>query len=415
MRFRGSLLLLACLILLAGGVSYGRTAGNYAAADERALATPAAAERSLSSLASYLAPDDRTENERVRAIYAWITQSITYDSACFGRAQTAAEVLTERRAVCSGFASLFEVLAQAAGFDAIVIRGVAKGAGPSAAMTEDKLLIHDWNAVKIDGTWQLIDCAFGAGSLDEQGRFRPRFEDHYFLTPPEIFIFDHFPDNPSWQLLNPPLSREDFRKQVTLRPAFFRYDLRLLSHTTSWIEADEDTVVSLAAPSSVNLMSSLERNGADLGEGLTFAQRTETGYNIHIAPPRKGDYLLKIHARDAESADPHYDCVAEYRLHASKPFTGQFPKMYLSYQEEGATLTAPLQGTLQAGRATKFELHAPAAEDVLVFCDGEAIRLASQGNGIYSGEVRLGAGEAIVFARYPGQRKHLALLKYDVR
>lgn len=408
------------ILFLAAGAAlilYGAplaAASDYAVVDEYARATPESAATSIASLTAQLTPQGMPAPDRARAIFTWITYNITYDVSCLGLSQSAPEVLRSRRAVCAGYATLFQALAEAAGLDAVVVRGVAKGAGPRAACADDGLIIHDWNAVKINDTWRLVDCAWGAGQLDENGRFSLRFEEHYFFTPPEALIFDHFPDDPQWQFLPHPLTREEFRRQAVVRPVFFGYGMKLRSHPSAWVEATPDTVISITAPSGVNLMATLERNGADLGEGLTFAQQTPSGYDLRVAPPRQGDYLLKVHARRADASDPHYDCAVEYRLHAVAS-GASFPKMYLSFQEEGVTLEAPLAGTLPARAPTGFRLRAPKAEDVLVFYDGQAARLAPEGDGIYAGAVALAPGEAIVFARYPGQTRHLALLRYLVK
>ena len=95
---------------------------DYTPVDRHALAAPAAAERSLDSLAAWLggAPA-RDEAERARAIYRWITDRIAYDAGAyfsgrFRNTQRAPEdVLRQRRAVCDGYAGLFEALARRVG------------------------------------------------------------------------------------------------------------------------------------------------------------------------------------------------------------------------------------------------------------------------------------------------------------
>jgi hypothetical protein len=96
--------------------------------------------------------------------------------------------------------------------------------------------------------------------------------------------------------------------------------------------------------------------------------------------------------------------------------------MYLSFQEGNCVLGEPMSGVLPANKPVRFNLTAPGAEEVLVFCDGSASRLARQDGGAFLGSVTLSRGEAVVFAKYPSaslragpeQSKHLALLKYGV-
>lgn len=69
---------------------------------------------------------------------------------------------------------------------------------------------HVWNAIFLEGQWQLIDVTWDAGlwvQQDEQNRDR---KDHYFLPPPAIFIKDHLPALPMWQLRNQIMGPEDF-------------------------------------------------------------------------------------------------------------------------------------------------------------------------------------------------------------
>lgn len=55
-----------------------------------------------------------------------------------------------------------------------------------------------------------------------------RFDDFYFLTDPEEFIYTHFPDEERWQLLDAPVSLEEFEKRVFKTSAFFALGLRLI-------------------------------------------------------------------------------------------------------------------------------------------------------------------------------------------
>jgi hypothetical protein len=390
-------------------------ADDYAAIDRHARGAPAQAERSVAALARYLAGPARDDSSRARAIFTWIAANISYDVSRLGKAPDASTVLSQRRAVCAGYAVLFKALAEAAGLEAVIIYGEARGRGPAAVRTSDGLFNHDWNAVRIGGEWKLVDCVWGAGHLDERGRFVPRFDDHYFLAPPELLIYDHLPRDQQWQLLSSPLSRQQFLQQVQVHPAFFEYQIRLLTHPQGRIEAGSRVSIALGAPPGVNLMASLHRSNLELAEGYTFAQRTQAGYQIQAVFPKAGSYLLKVHARRQDSEDQGYDCALEYRVRAAAADGSTFPKMYLSFQEGNCLLGEPMSGLLPAHKPVRFSLTAPGAEEALVFCDGSATPLARQDGGAFSGSVTLPAGDAIVFAKYPEQSKHLALLKYRVK
>ncbi|MCA9708726.1 MAG: hypothetical protein KDK70_22950 [Myxococcales bacterium] len=58
--------------------------------------------------------------------------------------------------------------------------------------------------------------------------FTKEYESSYLLTPPEVFVADHMPDDPKWQLLDAPLSQGDFIRQPHLEPELAALDLRLV-------------------------------------------------------------------------------------------------------------------------------------------------------------------------------------------
>jgi hypothetical protein len=388
--------------------------GPYAAIDSHARAAPSSAATSVKALAGYLSESAQTDRDKARAIFTWIGHNIAYDMSRFGAAPDAEEVLETRRAVCAGYAVLFKALADAAGLEAVVINGDAKGVGPPAAIDADGLLNHDWNAVRIDGQWHLLDGTWGAGRIDEYGRFIRDFCDHYFFTSPEVFVYDHLPGDDRWQLLPTALSREAFIAQARVQPAFFRHRLRLLSHRLGRMEAQGGLTVKVGAADDTIVVASLHQNGAMLEEGYTFAQREPDGFSIHLLLPREGDYLLRLYARARNSVQAEYDSAIEYKIHNTRPGSGRFPKMYGSFQERECYLAEPFAGALAVG-PTKFSICVPGAEDVVVGVNGLPQKLTRDGDDAFSGIALVEEGRATVFARFPGHRKYEGLLQYVVR
>ena len=76
---------------------------------------------SVTELADLLAQNARTESEKARIIYAWITQHISYDVAAFLDTVnndnypdvTVEKVLRDRTTICSGYSNLYHALAKA--------------------------------------------------------------------------------------------------------------------------------------------------------------------------------------------------------------------------------------------------------------------------------------------------------------
>ena len=158
----------------------------------------------------------RNPLEQVRAIAWWMASHIAYDHDMFRNqfpkqqagqapleaiaANEPAAVMRRGKAVCSGYAALFVTLCGTIGIEAEEVSGNVRYNDVG----------HKWNAVRIGGRWQLLDITYmaaGAGNA-RQGVGQPVA--FYFLTPPELFIFSHYPKQPKWQLLPQPISRREF-------------------------------------------------------------------------------------------------------------------------------------------------------------------------------------------------------------
>lgn len=179
-----------------------------AAFEEHALKAPPEVEKTVASLAKYLAQPAKDQHQKGRLIYRWITDRISYDEDVLFKGKKADQsveaVLRDRKAVCEGYSSLFLALAKEAGIEAIKVKGVAKGVG-------SMVLLHAWNAIKIDGKWHLVDSTWGAG-VTENNKWMKRYRDYFFEIAPEKLVLSHSPTEPQWQLLPQPIAREEFQR-----------------------------------------------------------------------------------------------------------------------------------------------------------------------------------------------------------
>jgi len=407
------LLLLLATALATAPAAAARGDDEFAAIDGHALAAPASATTSIPALAAYLAGPAGDDRERARAIFRWITDNIAYDPALRDHVSGPETVLKYRRAVCSGYSALFRALAEAAGLEAEVIHGHSKGAGYQAGRGMEESFEHAWNAVRIGDKWGLVDCAWGAGWLDGGGRFVPRFTSHYFLTPPEIFVDDHFPQDARWQLLDRPISREEYFRRVQRRSAFFEHGLHLVSRDSARIETDSSVSVVIGAPEETILTACLFRNGRELDTRYTFTQREPEGFMIRALLPERGDYLLRVYAAEKSLPDGGLDWALEYAIRSSGGTSeGEFPKTYGAFLVRNCHLEMPLLGVLRAHTAVSFSITVPGAEDVVVMSDRAAKRLSARGNCRFAGDVPVGEADVLVLARFSDGRRYEGLLGY---
>ncbi len=179
------------------------------------------------TLAKQLAALGNTDKEKVRAIFRWITENIEYNVRPIGRKKNAPalfyeepddsaaalpplnervarKVLYKGVAFCEGYSRLFKALCDHAGIKAEIIYGYARTNSNRRFGVN-----HTWNAVYLDSAWHLLDVTWASGVVTFANEYIRQYNDFYFLTPPDQFIRDHYPEDPQWTLLdNPPVYRE---------------------------------------------------------------------------------------------------------------------------------------------------------------------------------------------------------------
>lgn len=297
-------------------VSLG-TNHNYAQIDTHALNAPANLRRDLDALAAYLVQPARNQRDKARAIFRWISANIAYDDDAYFRNEytphNTRDVLSSGKAVCDGYANLFKQLAERVGLETVMISGFTKG---YSYHTRGRLGLvdHAWNAVKIDGQWQLLDSTWGAGYLDgRKKRFVREFEPHYFLPDPAAFIFDHYPDDPRWQLLKNPISKQQFAKLAYLRPAFFKSALELISHPQETLQTAGNLTITLRAPKDSYISALLVQGEQNLPRSLVKLERQGDLYRITPTFPQNGDYRLRIFTKRGIQART-FDWALDYKI-----------------------------------------------------------------------------------------------------
>ena len=109
----------------------------------------------VSNLLKSLDLSNKTDYQKVKAIYDYICSNVTYDhdnlnDESYSLKYTAYAALINKTAVCQGYASLFYRLALDTGVDTRVISGEAGGP-------------HAWNIVKLNGKYYNLDSTWDAG------------------------------------------------------------------------------------------------------------------------------------------------------------------------------------------------------------------------------------------------------------
>ena len=207
-------------------------------------------------LAYALTKDYHTEREKLRSIFSWIAEHISYrvrknkitvnnfssrplltDTVKWKSANDmmAETVLQNKSAVCDGYARLFKSLCDYAGLRSAIITGFAKG---DLSRQLKFRCNHTWNAVYIDSAWRLLDVTWASGYTSYSGdEFIKRYDETYFLAAPEDFIRDHFPDDLRWTLMEKPTLPREFNNGPYANRSFSKYRIKAYSPGNGIIEA----------------------------------------------------------------------------------------------------------------------------------------------------------------------------------
>ncbi|MBB6610686.1 hypothetical protein H7F15_06530 [Pontibacter sp. Tf4] len=183
---------------------------------------------SIQTLAAYLSKGATTDYEKARVLFAWIAANIRYDDYGFNTGKSLdsspAYVLKTRKAICDGYARLFQALGQEMGLKVEKVSGYAKGYGyaPGKRFARTN---HAWNAVRIDDSWILADPTWAAGSAKTvNGKLKTvyKYDPYWFDTDPHVFLFSHLPVNPDFQFIAKPVSLGQYEQLPRVEVSLFR-------------------------------------------------------------------------------------------------------------------------------------------------------------------------------------------------
>jgi transglutaminase/protease-like cytokinesis protein 3 len=166
--------------------------------------------RSASSFAHFIRTRFSDDEEILTAIYIWVAKSVSYDvenmySIHFEEnpGELIEKTFQTKKAICQGYAELFNDLCKRSGIQSYVVHGYTKQHGKIQNTG------HAWIIASAGKGWFGFDPTWGAGYVND-GRFTKSFTWEYFMVSPEILILSHMPFDPMWQCLDYPVSIKDF-------------------------------------------------------------------------------------------------------------------------------------------------------------------------------------------------------------
>ncbi len=205
---------------------HAQVSNEIKAADVIAMNAPDSCQASVDALGRYFSKAFKDPAFRLRAIYTWTSLNISYDAGNMGKVTAAtpfddlvAKTISDRKAICQGYASVFKALCDVCGIKAFIVNGYTRQNGHINDMS------HAWVIAAIDTSYYGFDPTWGAGYVNNMNYVK-RSTDQFYMIRPADLIKDHMPFDPMWECLNYPISNQDFINVNTLpsaSAAFFAY------------------------------------------------------------------------------------------------------------------------------------------------------------------------------------------------
>ncbi len=170
----------------------------------------------------------KEKEELARFFYYWTSTNIQYDDKSlkeknegtislkeYSNRQNEYEVYENRKGVCAGYSNLFKWFMDEVDIEATIISGhIRDERNHYVELTKDDSFRHGWNAIKLNEKWILVDTTWGTANEFTTSEF-------YFDMKPEWAIITHFPEEGKWQLLEKPLTLQEFNNSKFISPIWF--------------------------------------------------------------------------------------------------------------------------------------------------------------------------------------------------
>lgn len=222
------------LLLLLGGNfnnTFSQQSTNSNFTDKLMLKIPDSLTTNTNDISYYINLISKSEDDKLRAIFVWITNNIEYDVVNkynYGNRKEdfVNTCLKTRLGICSHYASLFVELAIQSGIRSYIVLGYTKKSGLVNCEP------HSWCVAMIDSAWYMFDPTLGAGIV-QYSEFAKQIDDSYFKMKPGKSIKTHMPFDPLWQFLDYPIRNTEFAKnnlKYNREKSYFNYTDTLLNY-----------------------------------------------------------------------------------------------------------------------------------------------------------------------------------------
>ncbi|XP_048767751.2 hillarin-like [Ostrea edulis] len=274
--------------------------------------------------------------EKARALFRWIClkdlNKIEIDDTV--SSESPLGILRGIKQGTETYHDLFKRLCSYAGLYCEIIKGYSKGAGYKPGMKfEGPRFRNSWTAVFLEGSWCFINCNWGARHVKctKNTTFYYRSDEFYFITDPEDHIYQHFPDNPKWQLLECPVTLSEFINLPVVKSPFFNHGIKFANHYDCTQYTNKGLVVlQFNIPNLLGFGYTFEAKDVSLTpnklEGRAMIRIIGHKAIFTVAPPKAGKYYFTIYVKENWNCESLQSACAftvkcrERREHIKSPF-----------------------------------------------------------------------------------------------
>lgn len=212
---------------------------------------------------SYLCRPYRSDVQRLRAIFTWVAERLTWEDDFEGQVDTR-RVIQTKRACSQEIAVLVRELCSAVGLHAEVIRGYLKAPGEILDLDTIARPNHWWNSVIVDGEWRIMDCSLASPTNPRRSAYSCAnsnvAESWWFLARPMEVCYTHVPLLPEQQHIVPSVPHEILMALPCACPPYFRHHVELTDFDTSSLHLEnlEMAQLKLMVPEDVECVAEVE-------------------------------------------------------------------------------------------------------------------------------------------------------------
>lgn len=385
-----------------------RDLAPFARLDSSVRALPLPASRTVAKIAASLAGVAVSPLEKARAAYIWTVAHVAYAA---DRSRDVAATLADLKGDCDSHALLYTKLCAELGVECVKVDGEARFvAQPQSEFRSVSrtlgpnqwLVAHAWNAVRVGGKWGLVDTTYGAKATPDAS------VDDYFLPDPAVLATDRLPKENKWSLLRSPLASDALPNLPLARPLAWREGVSLNDLTAAPTVQGKLVAFHPTLSWKAGLRAAIQAGAGNVPDKAIFQPRSN-GCELLVVPNGPGT-VAWIGVDDGTGWKP----LVGYPVPGSADSV-KLPALMSRFYTTGASLLAPFDGALGAGKSAEIRLRAPGAAQVVAFQDSGLLGKFSREGDDWVLRASPGTGTLDVMASYEDPRKFQGLLRFEVR